>query len=294
MARVLIIGGLKADKKKQGEYARSLNRSTSNHKFTEIKFDQIFIEIKPSKFTITELKTNKDIGDYDIVIFRGKVRQNGELAYVISRYLKIKKKKFWNDYSLYRPPSKLAQAVLFYELEVPFLPCLYSLDRKVLKRKAISELGFPLILKDNYGSHGYNNYFIKSKNELGKILTEKMTVNFIVQKYCPNNGDYRVLVMGDKVPLQIHRKSMAGSHLNNTSQGGSAKLTDHLPAKVLSQSRKLAKSLGMTVAGVDILKDSSDGRIYFLEINSQPQLVTGSFIKEKKQQLLKLLDTLTE
>ena len=294
MAKVLIIGGLKADKKKQDEYARSLNLTKSNHKFTEVKFDQIFVEIKPDKFTVSELKTNRDIASYDLVIFRGKVRPNAELAYVISRYLIIKKKKFWNDYSIYRPPSKLAQAVLFYEFKVPFLQCLYSLDRKALKQKAISELEFPLILKDNYGSHGYNNYFIKSKQELSKLLTENMTVNFIVQKYCPNDGDYRVLVMGDKAPLQIHRKSVAGSHLNNTSQGGSAKLSVHLPAKVLNQSRKLARSLGMTVAGIDILEDSSNGQYYFLEINSQPQLITGSFIKEKKQQLLKLLDTLTE
>ena len=113
----------------------------------------------------------------------------------------------------------------------------------------------------------------------------------LAQKYHQNDSDYRVLVMGDLKPLVMKRTAASGSHLNNTSQGAKAELSN-LPKHLLEQSQSLAKELKMTIAGVDILKDKTTGEMLFLEINSQPQLLSGAYVSDKKKLFNDLLDSI--
>jgi glutathione synthase/RimK-type ligase-like ATP-grasp enzyme len=99
--------------------------------------------------------------------------------------------------------------------------------------------------------------------------------------------------MDGREPLVIKRTSAGGSHMNNTSQGGSAEL-DELPVGLLEQSKSLAKELKMTVAGVDILRDKQTGEMLFLEVNSQPQLLTGAFVDKKKKLFGDLLGSILD
>jgi glutathione synthase/RimK-type ligase-like ATP-grasp enzyme len=122
---------------------------------------------------------------------------------------------------------------------------------------------------------------------------EKTDAEMLAQRYHPNDGDYRVLIMDGREPLVIKRTAAGGSHLNNTSQGGSAEL-DELPVGLLEQSKSLAKELKMTVAGVDILRDKQTGEMLFLEVNSQPQLLTGAFVDKKKKLFGDLLGSILD
>jgi glutathione synthase/RimK-type ligase-like ATP-grasp enzyme len=156
---------------------------------------------------------------------------------------------------------------------------------------ARTELKFPIILKDNYGSHGANNFLIENKADLENKLKENSNVELILQTYHQNDCDYRVLVMGEREPLVIKRTAISGSHLNNTSQGAKAEL-GHLPNDLLEQSKSLAKHLKMSVAGVDLLEDKNTHETFFLEVNSQPQLLTGAFVVDKKQAFTSLIKDL--
>ena len=106
----------------------------------------------------------------------------------------------------------------------------------------------------------------------------------MLQEFIPNDGDYRILVAGDNI-LGIERKAVEGSHLNNTSQGGSARLVsqDVLPEGMIADARRIARHLDMTIAGVDALIDKHTGEYYFLEVNSQPQLMSGAYVNQKEQ-----------
>jgi glutathione synthase/RimK-type ligase-like ATP-grasp enzyme len=186
---------------------------------------------------------------------------------------------------------KLAQTHMFYLQGMPFIETLFSLDNQRLAEVA-GTLGYPLILKDNLGSHGENNFLLNNREELEKRL-RNTEADMLVQKYHPNDCDYRVLVAGDKRPLVLKRTAVAGSHLNNTSQGGTAEL-DELPADLLEQSKNLAKELKMAVAGVDILRDKSSGEMLFLEINSQPQLLSGAFVGQKRKLFSELVESMLD
>ena len=109
-----------------------------------------------------------------------------------------------------------------------------------------------------------------------------------MQGYVPNDGDYRIIVMGTKVTYVMHRKSMSDSHLNNTSKGGQATTVpvSELPAEVLDQCVRLSRLLKREITGVDMIQHAVSGEFYLLEINNMPQMATGANVNIK----LTLLD----
>lgn len=293
MSKVLILGGLSTDEDRS-EYGQSLSKFIDGHEFDVANFDELTFSIGPSKFSIIVSKLGKELLSYDLVMFRGAVRGHRDLAYIISRYMSLHNKQFFNDYSVYRSPTKLAQAAYFFEQKVPFVNTYFALNSVDYRQLIDDNLNYPFILKDNVGSHGQNNFLIKSPEELEEKLKNNSTIQFIAQDFHPNECDYRVLVMGDIKPLIIKRKAANGSHLNNTSQGGAADLVEDLPGELLAQSIRLAKNAGMMLAGVDILPNLETGTHYFLEMNSQPQILTGAFVTEKLNKLALLLGSLSD
>jgi glutathione synthase/RimK-type ligase-like ATP-grasp enzyme len=125
---------------------------------------------------------------------------------------------------------------------------------------------------------------VRTHEELEKILAHSPNIKFIAQSYFPNKCDYRILCAGDS-ELVIRRTAVGNSHLNNTSQGGSAELvaSEFLPVKAIEEAHLIASSLKMSIAGVDLLYNEETQEYSFLEVNSQPQLKSGAFTKEKQQ-----------
>jgi len=48
----------------------------------------------------------------------------------------------------------------------------------------------------------------------------------------------------------------------------------------------------MTISGVDVIVDKNTNKHYFLEVNSQPQLMSGAFVEEKAQLVADYFDSL--
>lgn len=289
--RVVCLGGLASDDGPQTDYATGFAQLMPEHDFIEVRFDNLVFSIKPDSFSIVDHTSGEELSNFDLIIFRGKIRKANQLAYITSIYCKLNNLPFFNDYINYRPSSKLAQAVFFYQQKVPFIDTYYSLNCDHLKKAINDSLDYPFILKDNFGSHGNNNHLVKDKAQLAEVLSDN-TVEYLAQPFHPNEGDYRVLVMAELEPLQILRTSVGDSHLNNTSQGGTSQLVNNLPAELVNDSKRLAHNLNMTVAGVDLLINSKSNQAYFLEINSQPQLLSGSCTKEKAKLLEELISSL--
>jgi D-alanine-D-alanine ligase-like ATP-grasp enzyme len=63
---------------------------------------------------------------------------------------------------------------------------------------------------------------------------------------------------------------------------------------VLQDARKITAFYKMTIAGVDALQSKETGEFYFLEVNAQPQLMTGAFTDKKAEMIGKLFDDLRD
>jgi glutathione synthase/RimK-type ligase-like ATP-grasp enzyme len=248
-------------------------------RISAVHCDKLVYTLKGSNFDCYDTTNNLDVATVDYVIMRG---PNMELYY-LSRFCAVHHIPLMNDFSLYYNGTKVAQTIVFYEEKVPFLSTIYAGDQELLIGQAGEVFGYPYILKSSIGTLGNSNYLIRDEEEAQSIIAKEPDVLFIAQEFCPNDCDYRLLIVGDE-QLVIERRSTGDGHLNNTSKGAGASLAnDVLPEEIIKAGRRLAKRIGLSVAGIDVIPNRDTGFYYFLEINTQPQLRSGALIEEKKK-----------
>jgi ribosomal protein S6--L-glutamate ligase len=99
----------------------------------------------------------------------------------------------------------------------------------------------------------------------------QLDANILVQQYIKEAGgsDIRAFVVGGKVAAAMRRRGAPGDFRSNLHRGGSAEAIKLTPSE-RSTAVRAAKSLGLNVAGVDLLQ-SEEGPMV-LEVNSSPGL----------------------
>lgn len=133
--------------------------------------------------------------------------------------------------------------------------------------------GAPLVIKLLEGTQGKGVVLADSHQSAVSIINafKEMHANILVQEFIEESRgtDIRCLVIGDKVVAAIKRQAKEGEFRANVHQGGRA-----LKVKLTPQERTLAvaaaKTMGLKVAGVDLLRSNNGPLI--LEINSSPGL----------------------
>ncbi len=295
MKRILVVGGSSTDELDRGElrtfysYIQGVYPEAAYHLSY---LDELCYTIAPGVFEVHDARNDVSLADIDIVFLRCMSRSTNTKAYYLSRYCDWAGKSCVSDYSQYVPADKVGQMILFFEQSAPFLHTLYCPVNELLITRAEATYSYPHIMKPILAAHGDSNYLVKSREDAEQIITREPDIDFLAQAFCPNDRDYRLLIVGEE-HLLFERKGSADSHLNNTSKGAAArKVTDVLPPTIVTQARALADKLGIMLAGADIMQNMETGEYYFLEVNVQPQLRTGAFLEEKKVLLHKLLDQL--
>ncbi len=296
--KILILGALDPITEKGRAYyddyvtyfKDSLPESQHETAITTAVLDDLIISVGDGDFSIYDTYNKCELRNYDTLILRGHgFAAATDVVGTISEYAHLHAMSIINDYKVIRNLSKLLQATHFFISDLPVARTVY-VNPAVLRAGPELDWTFPSIMKATNGSHGNDNYVVHSHEEVQAISHDNPTKRFVLQRFVPNKGDYRVLIVGDEV-LVIGRSAMEGSHLNNTSQGGEAVLiaVEELPKDAIEQSKRIMDRFGMTIAGVDILVDDVTGDYSFLEVNAQPQLMTGAFVAEKQQLVGKLL-----
>ena len=98
-----------------------------------------------------------------------------------------------------------------------------------------------------------------------------LDANFIVQEFVKeaDGADIRCFVVGGKVVASMMRQAESGEFRSNLHRGGSAKRV-RITKEERASAVQAAKALGLSVAGVDMLRSSTGPKI--LEVNSSPGL----------------------
>lgn len=266
-------------------------------------YEDLLFRYDGENLTVTDTVSNTDVADYDALFLIGwfKSKILDDTARAVAHYAHAHGIPLANSEAYHgRSFSKLSQLVIAAVQGVQTTPFVFALDTAIVK-KAIQDnadlLGSPYILKALTASRGNDNYLITDNAQLSVVDEESDPPKFfIAQKFVPNDGDYRILVMGNKVTRVIHRLAGEGTHLNNTSKGGTATLInpDDLPDKVKSDSIALAQKFHREVTGIDMIVHRETGEYYFLEANNMPQLATGSNVIEKMTALDEYLRALAD
>lgn len=133
--------------------------------------------------------------------------------------------------------------------------------------KAAHTLGFPMIVKECYGSLGGQVYMAKTPEELRELCMGMGSKPFLVQEFLHHTAgeDIRVYVVGDRVAAAMHRRS-TGDFRSNIGMGGTG-----TPQTLTNTQEELAlrccRILGLDFAGVDLLWDAK-GNPLVCEVNS--------------------------
>lgn len=134
--------------------------------------------------------------------------------------------------------------------------------------KAISLLGFPMVVKEAYGSFGQQIYLAHNFDELTQIVAKIGHKDFLMQEFITESAgrDVRINVVGDKVICGMLRQNN-NDFRSNISNGGTA-CTTELTDEQKDVALRATKALGLDWAGVDVMF-GKHGPIV-CEVNSNP------------------------
>lgn len=268
----------------------------------DISFDCAFYEdllhvVRTADARIIDTVSGKDIASFDVV-YQRRWQEVPEHALACAIYLKVKGVHCIDQESYTNgSKSKLTQAWRLWEVGLSHPATVYA-GHGAMAKKLVADcdswsLGWPMVMKGVSATRGQSNYVVHSVKEIVERLNGQPKVSFLFQAFVPNDGDYRVIVCGGQVGFVMKRVASEGTHLNNTSQGGSAVQIEpaELPADILSDSLRAAASMDRDVAGVDVVIDKQTNQHYFFEVNRAPQIESGKYIQQKADVLAKYLYT---
>lgn len=133
--------------------------------------------------------------------------------------------------------------------------------------------GAPLVIKLLEGTQGLG-VVLADTNRSAKSVIEAFratNTNILVQEFIKEAGgtDIRAIVVGGKVIAAMKRTGAEGEFRSNLHRGGSAQLIKLSPEE-RSTATRAAKSMGLNVCGVDMLR-ANHGPVV-MEVNSSPGL----------------------
>jgi len=146
--------------------------------------------------------------------------------------------------------------------------------------------GAPVIIKVARGTHGNGVVLAETRKAALAVMQAFYVegVNFLVQEFVQESAgvDIRAFVVNGKVVASMLRQSLDDDFRSNLHQGGEG-INVKLTAEERKTAQKAAKAMGLSIAGVDMMR-SSHGPLV-LEVNASPgfsiEKVTGNNVASK-------------
>ncbi len=134
-------------------------------------------------------------------------------------------------------------------------------------REIANRLGFPMVVKESYGSCGIGVHLVHGMEELAEISRKLLYRPHFYQRFLSKAAgrDIRVIVIGGTAVAAMARVAQKGEFRSNIELGGKGKKIELTPLQK-SVAEKAAKALGLEYCGVDLL-ETEEG-VAVCEINS--------------------------
>ena len=133
--------------------------------------------------------------------------------------------------------------------------------------------GAPVVVKVLEGTQGLGVVLAETKKAAESVISafRQLDANILVQEFIKEakGADIRAFVVGGKVVAAMKRQGAPGEFRSNLHRGGSAGVVKLTPSE-RSHAVRAAKTMGLNVAGVDLLQSDSGPMV--LEVNSSPGL----------------------
>lgn len=238
-----------------------------------IEYDDITITYKDNQSIVTV--KGQPISKYDLVHFRH-ITPSIEKTITLSEYFLHSGSILVDPAFSFSVPWAEGKAFDYMRLshsDIPIISCDF-LSKKEFERKG--DYTYPLIVKMTTGSQGEGISMCTNKSEV-LALFDTYNTDLVVQEYISNDGDIRVLVIGDEVVGAMKRKSANEKEFrNNFSLGGTVDIFD-LDDQGKEIALRSARAMRYTIAGVDLIWSKKEACWKVIEVNRSPQF--GGFMK---------------
>ncbi len=255
------------------------------HELDLISYNKVFFDTLDGEIKLKE----KDVMDYDVLFFRTTGKHWEEVDLIINSIKGDRKRRPYivDPIVEFGKPSFARKAWQMLKLteagiEVPrtiygSLWTLYEyMDEGLNKQNP--RFDFPVVVKGSGGNRGERVYKVNNLQEMEGLVREIRKTEteegrrYMLQEYIANDGDYRVLVVGEKVLGAMKRSCQNKDEFrNNYSAGGRVEVAE-LPQKIYDMAIRAAKVCGISIAGVDVaFRDKEQKRPVVWEVNKGPQ-----------------------
>ncbi|MDP2642852.1 MAG: RimK family alpha-L-glutamate ligase [Candidatus Peregrinibacteria bacterium] len=205
----------------------------------------------------------------DVMITRPSVLQNVELHISIIDQMEMTGTPLFNNYnSILCAKNKVKTMQILDGKNIP-IPKTVVLQRQDDLKSAVKLLGgFPVIVKQPYGSFGNGVVIVESMRALNSFLVWDKPMYLLQQfvKYAKGR-DIRIFVINGKVVGSMMRSAKKGEFRSNIELGGKG-----MNIEITEQEADIAirsiEALGLEYGGVDVIR--ANGCPVVLEVNSNP------------------------
>jgi len=168
--------------------------------------------------------------------------------------------------------KKSSEAAILLKEGVSYARTFYTGNTSRL-RETVGQWEKPVVVKATSGRHGTSTFLIKTMADLDKALLGRENADFLVQEYFPNDGDYRLFLVGYKLVAGFKRQKKEDKLVLNRSLGPS-ELLEKVPEPIAKLAQEATKVLGVEVAGIDAVIDERTGKSAIIEVNQSPEFYT--------------------
>lgn len=247
--------------------------------FTLAAWSDLSLFIGPQQFEA--YFGNQPLNKPDFVWLRRTINTCHPMAKAFALYLETSKIQYFDRaWSMNKiGGDKMVNSAILSLAGLPVMPSYFCFAEKISsnKIKIIERFGFPIIAKNIQKNRGEGICLFKKEADFTNLIkVAEVGEIYLFQKFYPNNGDFRIVVLGNEVVAWERRIAASGDFRNNASRGGREEFypVADIPQEIASLSIQAAQALGLQVAGVDVLTDKETGKNWMMEVNRAPGFTT--------------------
>jgi len=236
-----------------------------------VHYDDLILKQKGTGFDI--YYQGEPLSDFSLFYFRA-VGEATEWANLLVAYAKSKQIPFVDEYlGIWGPARRLKSfsGIILAENRVAY-PQTSLVSREDRLFEEVKNFSFPLILKVSKGGrHGIGTLLVKDEQMLARVIKGRIErSSFLLQEYLPNDGDYRLFLVGYQVLGGFKRQKKEEKLVLNRSAGTSANL-EKIPSQIINLAQKAASVLKVEVAAIDLVINQKTGQPVIIEVNEAPE-----------------------
>ena len=135
----------------------------------------------------------------------------------------------------------------------------------------VTKVGTPFVAKACNSSQGKDVHLINSPDEFRSFLKTRTKTSYIYQEFISHDYDCRIHLVGGQAAAGYGRVQSSDDFRCNVSLGARMESLDIVEEAILFRlANNVARVFNLELQAVDFLKNTTDGKYYFVEINNNP------------------------